>query len=141
MVICIDFDGTCVTHEFPKVGKDIGAQRVLKKLVDKGHKLILYTMRSNVVNPTSLDKEIILRSGNYLDDAVNWFRENEIPLFGVQINPNQSTWTTSNKCYAELYIDDAALGCPLSFNPKISKRKFVNWDDVEDLLYLKGILD
>jgi len=25
MEICIDFDGTCVTHEFPKVGKDIGA--------------------------------------------------------------------------------------------------------------------
>jgi len=33
MEICIDFDGTCVTHEFPKVGKDIGAVPVLKKLV------------------------------------------------------------------------------------------------------------
>ena len=34
MEICVDFDGTCVTHEFPKVGKDIGAVPVLKKLVD-----------------------------------------------------------------------------------------------------------
>jgi hypothetical protein len=22
MIIAVDFDGTCVTHEFPKVGKD-----------------------------------------------------------------------------------------------------------------------
>ena len=26
MDILIDFDGTCVAHEFPKVGKDIGAE-------------------------------------------------------------------------------------------------------------------
>lgn len=32
MDIVIDFDGTCVTHEFPLVGKDIGAVPVLKKL-------------------------------------------------------------------------------------------------------------
>lgn len=34
MVIAVDFDGTCVTHEFPKVGKDIGAVPVLKELVE-----------------------------------------------------------------------------------------------------------
>ena len=32
MEICIDFDGTCVTHEYPKVGKQIGAVSVLKEL-------------------------------------------------------------------------------------------------------------
>ena len=26
MYIGIDFDGTCTTHDFPKVGKDIGAE-------------------------------------------------------------------------------------------------------------------
>lgn len=36
MEICIDFDGTCVTHEFPKVGKDIGAIPVLNKIADAG---------------------------------------------------------------------------------------------------------
>lgn len=25
MTIAVDFDGTCVTHDFPKVGKNIGA--------------------------------------------------------------------------------------------------------------------
>ena len=33
MIIAVDFDVTCVTHEFPKVGKDIGAVPVLKELI------------------------------------------------------------------------------------------------------------
>ena len=47
MEIAIDFDGTCTTHEFPKIGKDIGAVRVLKRLINNGHNLILFTMRSD----------------------------------------------------------------------------------------------
>ena len=31
-VFAIDFDGTCVTYEYPKVGKFIEAQRVLHRL-------------------------------------------------------------------------------------------------------------
>ena len=45
MIINIDFDATCVTHDYPNVGKDIGAIPVLKLLVTEGHKLILFTMR------------------------------------------------------------------------------------------------
>lgn len=36
MIIAIDFDGTCVTHDYPNVGKDIGASEVLKKLAEMG---------------------------------------------------------------------------------------------------------
>jgi len=46
MIVCIDFDGTCVTHDYPRVGKDIGAVSVLKKLVESGCQLVLFTMRS-----------------------------------------------------------------------------------------------
>ena len=46
MIIAIDFDGTCVTHEYPYIGKDIGAVPVLQRLVKAGHELILWTMRS-----------------------------------------------------------------------------------------------
>ena len=46
MDICIDFDGTCVKHEFPEIGEDIGAAPVLKELIANGHRLILFTMRS-----------------------------------------------------------------------------------------------
>ena len=37
MIIAIDFDGTCVTHDFPGIGKDIGAIPILKKLIKNGN--------------------------------------------------------------------------------------------------------
>ncbi len=131
MIIAIDFDGTCVTHDFPRIGKDVGAVPILKQIVDNGHKLVLFTMRSDVDNPKSDNPEILNKAGNYLTDAINWFKENNIELWGIQTNPEQSSWTKSPKAYAHLYIDDAALGCPLLFNPMISERPFVDWDKVE----------
>ena len=38
--IIVDFDGTCVTHEYPNMGRDIGSAPVLKELVANGHQLI-----------------------------------------------------------------------------------------------------
>jgi len=122
MIIAIDFDGTCVTHAYPKIGKDIGAVPVLKQLVQYGHQLILWTMRS--------DKK--------LDDAINWFINNKIPLYGVNHNPNQYTWTTSLKVYAQLYIDDAAFGAPLLFNKEISDRPYINWDEIAESFNLNS---
>lgn len=119
MIIAIDFDGTCVTHEYPEVGKDIGAVPILKKMVERGDQLILWTMRS----------------GETLQEAVDWFKENGIPLFGVQTNPDQGSWTSSPKAYAQLYIDDAALGCPLKY-PMSGKRPYVDWSAVEKILCL-----
>lgn len=118
LIICVDFDGTCVTHEYPNIGKEIGATEVLKQLTDKGHKLILFTMRS----------------GKELQDAINWFEERNIPLFGINENPEQHTWTSSPKPYANLYIDDAAFGCPIKYNRILSDRIFVNWDIIKTSL-------
>lgn len=134
-IICIDFDGTCVTHEFPRVGKNISAVPVLKELVGVGHKLILFTMRSNIVNP----KESHLVSGNYLSDAIDWFKKYEIPLYGIQVNPTQYAWTTSPKAYGHLYIDDSALGCPLIY-PSDGSRPYVDWIKVRELLVEKNYL-
>ena len=139
MDILIDFDGTVVTHEFPKVGKDIGAVPILMELTDNGHNLILFTMRSDVVAPFSDSPEIINQSGNYLTDAVNWFLDNGIPLYGIQTNPTQHTWTNSPKAYGQLIIDDTALGCPLEY-PEDGSRPFVKWDSVRDLLVNMKIL-
>ena len=119
MIIGIDFDGTCVTHEYPEIGRDVGAEPVLKELIQEGHKLILWTMRS----------------GKYLEEAVTWFQDRDIPLFGVNKNPEQSTWTDSPKAYCNLYIDDAALGIPLLVSSKES-RPYVNWEKVREMLYL-----
>ena len=124
MVIAIDFDGTCVTHEYPKVGKDIGAVPVLKKLREKGHLLILHTMRFEETER----------------DAIKWFIANDILLYGVNRNKTQWRWSKSPKIYANLYIDDAALGCPLKTDPELSDRPFVDWEAVEKLLIERGIL-
>ena len=126
MIIAVDFDGTCVSHEFPRVGKDIGAVPVLKKLIVNGHKLILYTMRSDKCGASPVTKE---QEDGGLTDAIEWFKKNDIELYGIQTNPTQNEWTTSPKCYAELYIDDAALGCPLIYDG--ADRPFVDWFKVE----------
>lgn len=116
--VCIDFDGTCVAHEFPKVGRYIGAQPVLLRMVKAGCKLVLFTMRS----------------GDSLKEAVDWFSDNGIKLHGIQHTPGQYNWTDSPKAYGALYIDDAALGCPLLPGLK-GEKPFVDWDKVEELLF------
>lgn len=134
MIIAIDFDGTCVTHEYPDVGKDIGAVTVLKKLVDNGHQLILYTMRSYKIGVSPVTGNV---ENGGLQDAIDWFDKNNIPLFGINTNPQQLLWTESPKAYADLYIDDAALGCPLLYT---DKRPHVNWERVEIYLESLGII-
>jgi hypothetical protein len=133
MIIAIDFDGTCVTHAYPKVGNDIGAAKVIKKIADNGHKIMLWTMRGNKPHHDGTDT---------LGDAVKWFADNDIPLWGINQNPDQqkSGWSNSHKQHAELYIDDAALGCPLVLDMKKSPRPFVNWEVVEDYLTRMGII-
>lgn len=111
MIIAVDFDGTCVDHVYPNIGVDVPfAVETMKRLINSGHKIILWTMRS----------------GKELKEAENWFKGRNIELFGVQRNPEQDKWTKSPKCYASLYIDDAAFGCPLisidGFN-----RRCVDW--------------
>lgn len=143
MTFNIDFDGTVVTHAFPHVGKDIGAAPVLKALTDAGHQLILFTMRSDrkekgaeIEDPTIMDV-----TGNFLTDAVNWFKENDIPLYGIQSNPTQKIWTTSPKSYAEVMIDDSAMGCPLLFDETLSHRPFVDWVKIAEMLNEMGLID
>jgi hypothetical protein len=100
----------------------------------------LFTMRSDIDEVTSNDYGIHKQAGNYLTDAVNWFKENSIKLYGINVNPSQTSWTKSPKAYGQLYIDDAALGCPLLYNPEISDRPFVDWTKVEEMLKAIGVL-
>ena len=84
---------------------------------------------------------IVAESGNYLSEAVQWFKDNGIELWGIQTNPEQHTWTTSPKAYAHLYIDDAGLGIPLIFDRTVSTRPFVDWIKVRELLVEGGYLN
>jgi hypothetical protein len=136
--ILVDFDGTVVTHDFPRIGHDIGAVPVLKELVYVGHRLILFTMRSDVTDPQSNNPLSINEPGDYLTQAVNWFKQHEIPLYGIQTNPTQHTWSSSPKAYGQLILDDIALGIPLT--RKVGERPYVNWVEVRKLLEQQGYL-
>jgi hypothetical protein len=120
------------------VGKDIGAEPVLKKIIAHGHNLILFTMRSDLKISTYRNEGRELKAGDYLQDAVDWFSDRDIKLYGIQRNPSQDSWTTSPKAYGQLIIDDAALGCPLVFDENLSKRPFVDWEAVNDMMEYMG---
>ena len=125
MIICVDFDGTVVEHQFPDMGPPVpGAVETLRELHAAGHQLILWTVRT----------------GPYLRDAVAFMATQEIPLFGINKNPNQPSWSDpggvegedrdlSPKAYCDIYIDDLALGCPLMMKDSTDPKSpvFVNW--------------
>jgi len=116
----IDFDGTCVDHQYPYVGDDVPhAVSVLQQIASRGDKLILFTMRS--------DRALGL--------AERWFEHHQIPLHGSNENPDQKTWTNSPKVFAHRYIDDAAVGCPL-IHPANFSRPCVDWLEIARLLEL-----
>jgi hypothetical protein len=106
-------------HEYPKIGEDVpNAVEVLKKLNENQVKIILWT----------------IRSGEFLQDAVNWFIERDIELWAINKNPQQRFWSKSPKAYAPVYIDDAALGCPLKLPLNDNSRPFADWFEIEMLL-------
>lgn len=129
MYIGIDFDGTVVKHAFPNIGEDIGAVPVLKNLVKNGHKLILTSMRSHRLT-NGIDT---------LTEAENWFKSHDIELFGVNNNPTQKRWTDSPKPYANLYIDDASLGCPLKMDEG-EDRPYVDWKVLDTWFKSVGLI-
>ena len=125
-IIAVDFDGTCVTREYPEVGADIPhAVEVLKKLNNEGVKIIVWTMRC----------------GEHLDvHAKEWFENHGIEVWAYNSNPEQSSWTQSPKCYAQAYIDDAAIGCPLIY-PVNGRRPYVDYIKIEKPLEETGFLE
>ena len=119
MYICVDFDGTVVDHRYPYVGDPVPlAMTWLQRWVELGAKLILFTMRSDGAEGQEL-----------LRDAVEYFEKNNVQLFGINHNPDQDSWTSSPKAYGQIYIDDAAFGCPLVHLPTFN-RPCVDWKKV-----------
>ena len=118
MKIAIDFDGTIVEHCFPAIGRAVPkAFYWMRRFQQAGAKLILFTMRSDGQ-----------KHGDVLTQAVEFCRRQGIEFYGVNRDPDQDTWTSSPKAYAQRYIDDAAVGCPLAY--PVSGRPYVDWDKV-----------
>jgi hypothetical protein len=119
MYICVDFDGTIVDHRYPDIGQPVPhAISWLKKLMRHDARLILFTMRSDTPD-----------NGPLLRNAVEYLENNGIRLYGINKNPEQQSWTSSPKAYGDIYVDDAAFGCPL-IQPKGFARPCVDWKKV-----------
>ena len=99
MIIAVDFDGTIVEHEYPKIGKEkIFATETLRLLINDGHRLILWTVRE----------------GELLDEAVEWCRQRGVEFYAVNkdfpeenISKNEQF---SRKIKADVWIDDLNVG-------------------------------
>jgi len=95
--IAVDFDGTIVEHEWPKIGREkLFAFQTLKELEKRGARLILWT----------------LRTGKELDEAVEYCRQNGIEFYAVNKNYPEEIIdeSASRKIDADIFIDDKNLG-------------------------------
>ncbi len=124
--VALNFDGTCVEHNYPKVGMDIGADPWLRAAVALGAKLILYTSRC----------------GDEMGEAMDWFEDHKVEVWDVNHNPDQIRFTSSKKLYAHIYVDSEALGAPML--PKTErKRPHMNWEIAGPMLLrrIAGLLN
>ena len=109
LTIAVDFDGTIVEDAYPQIGKPMMfAFETLKKLQEKGHRLILWTYRS----------------GSKLDAAVKFCEENGIDFYAVNKSFPEEDFNDdmSRKINADLFIDDRNIG------------GFLGWGEIYQML-------
>ena len=98
LTIAIDFDGTIVTHEYPRIGKEIPfAIDTLKRIQNDFQAcLIMWTVREGVE----------------LQEAVDFCKERGLEFYAVNNNypEEKSTDKQPRKLKVDLFIDDRNLG-------------------------------
>ncbi len=95
--IAVDFDGTIVEHQYPKIGKDLlFAFETMKELQKHGALLILWTFRS----------------GDELSEAIDYCRSKDIEFYAINSNYPEEVYddSISRKINADVYIDDKNVG-------------------------------
>ncbi|MGV8095606.1 MAG: BT0820 family HAD-type phosphatase [Mangrovibacterium sp.] len=97
MIIAVDFDGTIVEHQYPRIGKEIPfAIETLKLLQKDGHQIILWTFRS----------------GKELEEAIDFCRGRGLDFYAVNKSFPEEKFdlSLSRKIHADVFIDDRNLG-------------------------------
>ena len=97
LTIAVDFDGTIVENQYPKIGKaKLFAFETLRKLQEKGHRLILWTYRN----------------GKTLEDAVQFCKEHGIQFYAINKSFPEEEFDPkySRKINADIFIDDRNIG-------------------------------
>lgn len=152
--ILVDFDGTCIPS-LPMGGYtdyNTGAEKVLTDLIKKGHKIVLWTVRNDSDNNpyNSVCKQF--RGKTSLQEAIDWFKDRNILLYGVNNYPNEEESVgKSRKILGDYLIDDVSVGTPMK-NVNIKYYSYltgktdsidtshVDWDRIRIILENKGLL-
>jgi hypothetical protein len=125
MKIAVDFDGTIAEFMFPEIGPPVpGAFEWMGRWQEAGGRLILWTCRGTYGELYAPE----LRSDR-LGEAVEFCRENGIEFEVVNQDTEDRSFSSSNKAMADVYVDDAAFGCPL-IPATVSSRPMVDWSIV-----------
>lgn len=116
MVIAVDFDGTLVDHEYPRIGREkLFAFETLKQLQKEDHRLILWT----------------IRTGKELDEAVEYCRSKGIEFYAINKNYPEEVFVegeVARKVNADIFIDDRNVG------------GFAGWSKIYEMLNEAGAL-
>lgn len=102
--VAVDFDGTIVEHQFPRIGKLMpGALAALRMLQEAGCLLILWTCREDGGGGNT-DK--------VLTEAVEFMRGHGVEFRSINCNhpADEFRHGGGRKIYADIYLDDRNLG-------------------------------
>lgn len=98
MIIAIDFDGTIVTHEYPKIGREIpfAIDSLIRLQQDHQYQIVLWTVREGVE----------------LEEAVEYCKARGLEFYAINNNYPEETAKDQQprKLKADLFIDDRNLG-------------------------------
>ena len=120
LTLAIDFDGTIVEDAYPNIGKPmIFAFETMKKLQSEGHRLILWTYRT--------DKK--------LQEAVDFCKQQGLEFYAINKSYPEEEFDgkISRKINATFFVDDRNIGgfvgwtavhkLLLNYEPEIKKKK------------------
>lgn len=96
MIIAVDFDGTIVEHEYPRIGAPVPfAIETLLRLQRDGHVLILWTVRE----------------GDLLQEAIDYCASKGLMFYAANKNhPEEDRSKAARKLTSDLFIDDRNVG-------------------------------
>ena len=123
MTIYLDFDGTVVEHNYPALGlANEGCFKVIKKLQNAGHTIILNTYRANI-DTHSLQLALDYLNAEKSIAPVSQFCKKKI-------EPKPWNWKEM-LARQTIFIDDICEGIPLK-PPKNAEYEIVDWERLNE---------
>lgn len=93
-IVAVDFDGTLTSNEFPDIGEiNNNVVNWVRERKDNGATIILWTTRQN----------------KKLQEALDFCDKKDIPIDYVNQNVPWLPFNTSQKIFADIYLDDRSL--------------------------------